>query len=81
LYAFAAIMTRTFEGRLTMNRFTIIGWNAINIGLLVYLLVGMVRAGRAKWLEIIQRVFGTGAFLYFLWTVVILVVVPLVFTG
>ncbi len=44
LYAFAAILYRTWVGQLTPNRLTFIGWNIINIGALAALLVGQVGA-------------------------------------
>src|SRR6185437_14879684 len=55
LYALAATVyrTATFDG-LTMNRTTIIGWNVINIALLIALLVGQIRARRDNWTVAIQ---------------------------
>ena len=43
-YAFAAIVYRTWQGEITPNRLTFIGWNIINIGILTALLVGQVGA-------------------------------------
>ncbi len=45
-YAFAAIVYRTWQGVITPNRLTFIGWNIINIGILTALLVGQVGAGK-----------------------------------
>lgn len=45
-YAFAAIVYRTWQGEITPNRLTFIGWNIINIGVLIALLVGQVGAGQ-----------------------------------
>jgi hypothetical protein len=44
LYALAAIGYRTWEGGITLNRLTIIGWNVINIGILALLLLRQRRA-------------------------------------
>ena len=38
LYALAAIVYRTAMDRLTPNRLAFIGWNVINIGLLILIL-------------------------------------------
>lgn len=38
LYASAIILYRTWQGGLTPNRLTVIGWNLINMALLVMLL-------------------------------------------
>lgn len=51
VYAMVAIVYRTTSDRLTPNRLTFIGWNAINIALLAWVLVGQWRwrrSGRAE---------------------------------
>jgi multisubunit Na+/H+ antiporter MnhF subunit len=53
LHALAAVVYRTFQGELTPNRLTVIGWNGINIGILVSLIVTQLRAGREGWVEAI----------------------------
>jgi hypothetical protein len=48
LYALAAIVYRTAMDRPTPNRLTFIGWNLVNIGVLVLLLVGQARTKASK---------------------------------
>ena len=45
LYALAAIVSRTAMDRLTPNRLAFIGWNVVNIGLLVLILIRQAQAG------------------------------------
>lgn len=49
-YALAAVVYRTFQGELTPNRLTVIGWNSINIGIL-QLLITQLRQGREGWIR------------------------------
>ena len=79
LYALAAIGYRTWQDGWTPNRFAFVGWNAINVGILAALLVAQARTSQATWLDAWQRMFGRGAVVYALWTVVVIVVPPLVF--
>jgi hypothetical protein len=80
LYALAATVYRTaaFDG-LTMNRTTIIGWNVINIALLIALLVGQIRASRENWTVAIQSVFAWGAIAYVIWAAVVGLALPWLF--
>jgi multisubunit Na+/H+ antiporter MnhF subunit len=47
LYALSAILYRTIGGSLTMNRLVVIGWNTINIALLLILVVKQLQVPRA----------------------------------
>ncbi|HEY1387923.1 MAG TPA: hypothetical protein VGF38_05205 [Ktedonobacterales bacterium] len=80
LYALAATVYRTaaFDG-LTMNRTTIIGWNVINIALLLALLVRQIRASRDTWTVAIQSVFAWGAIAYVIWAAVVGLALPWLF--
>jgi hypothetical protein len=80
LYAFAAILYRTAIDRLTPNRLTFIGWNVINIGILIWLLVQQWRAGRARWLPALHSTFAAGMIPYVLWTVIVILALPWLFT-
>jgi hypothetical protein len=79
LYALAATVYRTSIDALTMNRATIIGWNVINITLLVALLVGQFRASRERWALAIQSVFAWGAIAYVVWAAVAALALPWLF--
>lgn len=78
IYALAAVAHRTLQGDLTLNRLTVIGWNAINIGILVSLIVTQLRIKPERWIEGLQTVFSRATIVYVAWTVVLLIVPPIV---
>jgi hypothetical protein len=78
-YALTAIVYRTIESGLTINRLAVIGWNGINIGLLILLIERQIRQGKSVWIESLHSVFNTGIGLYLLWTVFLLLAVPWLF--
>lgn len=77
LYALAAVVDRTLQGDLTLNRLAVIGWNGINIGVLVTLIVTQLRTDRAGWIEALQAVFSRAAVAYLAWSIFLLVVPPI----
>ncbi|MEZ4591379.1 MAG: hypothetical protein R3D55_09590 [Chloroflexota bacterium] len=79
LYALSAIIFRTINDRLTPNRLTFIGWNVINIGLLVLLLLLQWRAQAGQWLEGLYRAFSLGTAVYAIWAAVIILALPWLF--
>lgn len=81
LYALAAILYRTANGRLTPNRLLFIGWNVINIILLAVVLIGQMRAGRARWLGAMRQAFAVGIALYLAWAAIGLLAPPWLFRG
>lgn len=81
LYALAAILYRTANGRLTPNRLLFIGWSVVNIILLAAVLIGQIRAGRARWLEAMRRAFVAGIALYLVWAAMGLLALPWLFRG
>lgn len=80
LYALAAIVYRTIQDTLTMNRLTLIGWDIINVGILAKLINDQVALGRQGrgWVESIQAAFGLGAIGYVLWAAFVILAVPIV---
>ena len=79
LYALAAILYRTALDRLTPNRLTFIGWNLINIGLLVLLLLFQLRVREGRWLAGLYRAYSVGTVAYAAWTVVVILALPWLF--
>jgi hypothetical protein len=79
LYASSAILYRTITGVLTINRLTMIGWNVINISLLVLMLIRLIKRGPQPWNERIKTVFSLGAVLYVSWGLFVILVMPLIF--
>jgi hypothetical protein len=79
LYALSAVIYRTVLGGITINRFTIIGWNIINITILVLLIIKQFKSGRQAWVESLRWTFGIGTNAYLVWTVFLIIVIPLIF--
>ncbi|HLA97323.1 MAG TPA: hypothetical protein VJL34_02630 [Anaerolineales bacterium] len=79
LYALSATIYRTALGGVTMNRLTILGWNAINISILGLLIYRLLRWGRERWAQALQATFSVAAAGYIFWSLFILMVIPLVF--
>ena len=79
IYALAATIYRTALFDFTINRTTIIGWNIINIALLIGLVIRQVRATRETWVAAIQWVFAWGAIAYVVWAAIVGLALPWVF--
>jgi hypothetical protein len=80
LYIFSAIVYRAVNDGLTINRVTVIGWNALNIALLALSLVAQARAGRAgDWIASLQKLARGGALAYVLWGVALVGGLPWLF--
>ncbi len=79
LYALSAILYRTFAAELTINRLTVIGWNVINIAILIAVIVRILRGKLEDWVDRIKPIFSRGAVAYMVWGIFVLVVIPLVF--
>lgn len=78
-YALAAVVYRTFMGGLTLNRLTVIGWNGINIGILLALIATQLRRGREGWVEGAQAVFSRATYAYMGWGLFLLIALPILF--
>ncbi len=79
LYALAAILYRTALDRLTPNRLTFIGWNVINIGLLLLVLFYQARVKTGQWLQSLFRAYSAGTIAYTVWTAVMILAIPWLF--
>ena len=80
VYALSATLYRTLTGGgLTINRTVIIGWNLINIGLLVYLIVALLRGKLAGWLPATWRTTRYGMIAYVAWSALLLLALPWLF--
>jgi multisubunit Na+/H+ antiporter MnhF subunit len=80
LYALSATVYRTVLGGFTVNRLTVIGWNGINIAILVLLVTKQLRVGAERWLDALQRVFAWGMTAYAVWAIFLVLVIPLLFS-
>lgn len=80
LYALAAVVTRTAEGGWTANRITVIGWNSINIGLLINIAFTQLRLKDGDWTLALKKVFGKGAMIYTAWSLGLMLLLPLLLT-
>lgn len=79
MYALAATVYRTSQDVLTMNRLTIIGWNAINIAILIVLLARQVRTRRDGWIAAAQGAFRLGTVAYVVWAAFLVLALPWLF--
>lgn len=79
LYALAAILYRTAIDRLTPNRLAFIGWNVINIGLLMLVLLFQARVKVEQWLDGLYRAYSAGTVAYTVWTVAMILALPWLF--
>ncbi len=77
IYALAAVVHRTLQGELTLNRLTVIGWNGINIGILVTLIVTQLHTDLDGWTETLQSVFSWATVAYLAWSIFLLVAPPI----
>jgi drug/metabolite transporter superfamily protein YnfA len=79
IYALAAILYRTAIDRLTPNRLAFIGWNIINIGLLILVLMYQLRTKEGRWLPQLHRAYSAGMVAYAIWTVMVILSLPWLF--
>ena len=79
LYALSATVYRTFLGGITMNRLTIIGWNVINITILILLNIRQFSVPKEKWGDSLKCTFRTGSLGYIFWAFFLILTVPWLF--
>jgi len=79
IYAMSATVYRTIQWGITINRLTVIGWNTINIGILIALIVKQFMDGKDKWIESLQQVFSFGTNFYVAWGLFLVIAIPLLF--
>ena len=77
VYALAAVVYRTLQGGLTPNRVTVIGWNLVNIGILVSIVVTQLRLKSGTWSDALKKVFGRAALVYVAWGLGLMILLPL----
>ena len=81
LYAMSATVYRTYLGVLTMNRMAVIGWNTINIAILLLLTYKLFRPGPGGWVRAAQSAFSLGMIAYIFWAIFVILSVPFIFGG
>jgi uncharacterized membrane protein len=79
LYALSAVVYRTALDGLTLNRTTIIGWNVINIAILAVMIYTQFAKGIAGWHERLQNVFSKATTAYLVWSIFLILALPLIF--
>ncbi len=79
LYALSATAYRTFLGGITINRLTIIGWNIINTSILVLIIFRLLKNPQEHWAASLQSVFSLGTNPYLVWTLFIILAIPILF--
>jgi multisubunit Na+/H+ antiporter MnhF subunit len=78
-YALSATVYRTLQGELTPNRLTVIGWNVINIAILLWLIITQFREDREHWIDSLQKVFSLATNAYLAWGLFLLFAIPILF--
>jgi hypothetical protein len=79
IYALSATVYRTVEGGITINRLTIIGWNSINIIILLLLIYRQLRYKGENWASHMKSVFSQGMVGYVVWDIFLIIAIPLLF--
>ena len=79
IYALSATIYRTVDGGITMNRLTIIGWNSINIVILIDLLIHQLRHRGEDWANHLKSVFSLGMVGYVVFDIFLILAIPLLF--
>ncbi|MEN8172495.1 MAG: hypothetical protein ABFS03_06395 [Chloroflexota bacterium] len=79
IYAMSATVYRTVGGGITINRLTIIGWNSINIGILIRLIYKQFKGGFENWVDSLQQTFSFGTNYYVIWGLFTIIAIPLIF--
>ena len=79
LYALSAVIYRTVLDGVTLNRFTIIGWNIINIAILGAVIYTQFARSSSAWHERLQNVFSKATTAYLIWSVFLILALPLIF--
>jgi uncharacterized membrane protein len=79
IYALSAVIYRTILDEFTLNRTTIIGWNMINIIILSALIFSQSGKNITAWHERLQRVFSKATTAYLIWSIILIVFLPLLF--
>lgn len=79
IYALAAILYRTLADRLTPNRLAFIGWNVINIGVLLWLLLLQWRSDEAGRVHALHRTLAGAMIPYALWALLTVLTLPWLF--
>ncbi len=78
IYALSATVYRTFDGGLTFNRLTVIGWNVVNIYLLILLIYRYFKDGSINWVTSLQGIFALATAVYTVWAMALMVLLPLI---
>jgi len=79
IYALSATISRTEEGGWTLNRLTIIGWNIINILILIWLTIQQFRSRVENWIDSLHAVFSSASVAYMVWGLFVVLAMPWLF--
>lgn len=80
LYALSAVIYRIYYfDSITLNRFTLLGWNLINIMILGMYLYFRLKKEKAHWILSTQKLLRLTMMTYIVWCVFLLVLAPILF--
>ena len=78
-YALAAIVYRTGKDVLTPNRLTFIGWNVVNLGVLLALLAKQIRGRGGEPMASLRATYASAMIPYAVWTLCVVLALPWLF--
>lgn len=79
VYALSAVIYRTIDGGMTINRSMIIGWNTINIAVLLMLIYKQFKFGYERWIDSLHAVFSLARTAYLVWALILVLTTPWLF--
>lgn len=79
LYALSATIYRTVTYDWTLNRLAIIGWNGVNLTVLIALVVGQLKAGTKEWVTALHGTFARAMLWWAVWVIGLVLLSPLIF--
>lgn len=79
LYALSALLYRTIDNGITLNRLIMLGWNGINISLLILMIVRLLKKSDQPWNARIKAIYSLGAVPYVVWALFVILATPFIF--
>lgn len=79
VYALTATVYRTFQNSVTINRLAIIGWNVVNLSVLITLVWKQVKAPPKLWVTALHQTFARSMICWAVWAICLILLLPVIF--